>query len=142
MNTRKTTICRRAMPSWTGPTPRPGLRPQGLRMRRKTDSGTAASTPGALITVSCLTCRSEGIISPKNSRQPVGGVIVKDLAQDRPRQCQTLVTVTHVLDALVGGEEFPVTRIGVAELGERILGLRSRQHDEVRRVEHAVLVFH
>ena len=65
---------------------------------------------------------------------------MKQLAQDRTRQRQALIAVAHVFDILVGREKFPVARIGAAKLGKRVCSFGSGKHDQVRRVEHAVLV--
>src|SRR3984893_1160884 len=66
---------------------------------------------------------------------------MKDLAQNKLGQRETLVAVPFVLDGLNRSEEFPIALVGLVPLCERLVGIVFRQDDQVGRIEDAVLVF-
>src|ERR1035441_4249713 len=90
---------------------------------------------------SASAARSTVLWFSHNPWQPVDGVLMEDLAQNGPRQRQTLVAVPIVLNALVCSEKFPIPRVRAVPLRERFFGIVRRQDGQVGGVEDSVLVF-
>src|SRR5271157_5712021 len=84
--------------------------------------------------------RCHPLFSPLNPRQPVDGVVVKNLAEHRLRQGKPLVGVTQVLDGVVCGKELAIAPVGVCPILHCIPGVVIGHDHQVGSVEDAVLV--
>src|SRR5579862_960992 len=97
---------------------------------------------GATQTIVSLGTKSSALLRFSHyPRQPVDRIVMEDLAQNRLRQRETLVVVSHVLHLLVRGEEFPIALVSLIRFRQRLFGIVLRHDNQVGSIEDAVLVF-